>query len=99
MISGGRVGPQWLGRRFGFFFTKDYKEKIPKNLFFSGKSFILNSLILCESTGSADYRLSKHYFREKSGYNGGGGLKKYRKIFSQTLQPQKGIDINIKLCG
>lgn len=96
------LGVEWGHNGWGEgsdFLLRTIKRKYLK-LFFAGKSFSLNSLILCESTGSADYRLFKTLFSGEKGVKWGRRVKKkYRKIFSQTLQPQKGIDINIKLCG
>lgn len=87
------LGVEWGHNGMGEgsdFFTKDYKEKIPKNLFFSGKSFSLNSLILCESTGSADYRLFKTLFSGEKWVQWGRRVKKIQKNLLTNIAATKG---------
>lgn len=64
-----------VGEKVRIFLLRTIKRKYLKS-FFSGKSFSLNSLILCESTGSADYRLFKTLFSGEKWVQWGRRVKK-----------------------
>lgn len=78
-----------VGEKVRIFLLRTIKRKY-LNLFFAGKSFSLNSLILCESTGSADYRLFKTLFSGEKWVQWGRRVKKIQKNLLTNIAATKG---------